>query len=82
MRDPKRIEPFLAKLAELWNNHPDMRFNQLISYINGPTDGFYTEDEETLLLIEERLNAPEWTPEFRKRLSDAMNIVSDGEKND
>jgi len=33
MRDPKRIDPFLATLAEVWQRYPDLRFGQLISII-------------------------------------------------
>lgn len=30
MRDPNRIEPFIAALATWWYKHPDWRFGQLI----------------------------------------------------
>lgn len=31
MRDPKRIDRMLAKLAEAWKLHPDLRLGQLIA---------------------------------------------------
>lgn len=57
MRDPKRIKPFLAKLAELWNNNSDLRFNQLVSLINGGIrpESFYREDEAVLERIKKEL---------------------------
>ncbi len=30
MRDPKRIRPFLKKIAEKWEKNPDLRFGQLV----------------------------------------------------
>ncbi len=30
MRDPKRIRPFLEKLAKKWEEYPDLRFGQLV----------------------------------------------------
>lgn len=33
MRDPKRIEPFLEKIEQLWTSNPDFRFGQLIMAI-------------------------------------------------
>ena len=30
MRDPKRIRPFLEKIAEAWEKYPDLRFGQLV----------------------------------------------------
>lgn len=29
MRDPDRIDPFLAEFAKVWKRNPDMRFGQL-----------------------------------------------------
>lgn len=49
MRDPKRIEPMLDLIKELWTKAPDLRFLQLI--LNAlPSDGmaYYIEDEELL----------------------------------
>ena len=33
MRDPNRIDPFLAKLAATWKRYPNLRFGQLIENI-------------------------------------------------
>ena len=33
MRDISRIHPFLEKFEELWNEHPDMRFGQLVTNV-------------------------------------------------
>ncbi len=30
MRDPNRIRPFLEKVAEYWEQYPDLRFGQLV----------------------------------------------------
>ena len=30
MRDPKRIEPILSLIREIWTKHPDLRLTQLI----------------------------------------------------
>ena len=30
MRDPARIDVILAKLAEVWRAHPDLRLGQLV----------------------------------------------------
>lgn len=47
MRDAKRIEPFLEKFGELWHLMPDMRFTQLVSYMNNKFQaGFHTEEED------------------------------------
>lgn len=48
MRDPERIEPFMAQLTELWREVPDWRFGQLIMNLLSfyGRDPFYTEDEQ------------------------------------
>lgn len=53
MRDPRRIEPFLQKLAEYWKAYvPDWRFGQLMSNFLGfvasktRQDVFFMEDDE------------------------------------
>jgi hypothetical protein len=33
MRNPARIKPFLDKLQKLWEQHPDLRFGQLVCNI-------------------------------------------------
>jgi len=47
MRDPKRIRPFLDQLARLWEQHPDLRFGQLIIWLDGgsmPANSFNWEE--------------------------------------
>ena len=47
MRDPKRIEPMLEFIKELWVKAPDLRLLQLL--LNAlPSDNmaYYTEDDE------------------------------------
>lgn len=59
MRDPKRIDKFCGKLAELWHMVPDWRFGQLMSNVLGEYVGkthrdiFFPEDDEMLAFFEE-----------------------------
>lgn len=59
MRDPKRIQPFISKIAALWHLHPDLRFFQVIGLIEhklrlmGWNDGFYAEEEAIEAVIDE-----------------------------
>lgn len=59
MRSKARIDPVIEKLREVWKNHPDMRFGQLIMniapirYINGSVDIWYMEEDELLERLEE-----------------------------
>ena len=48
MRDPKRIEPFLEKLAQAWHKYPDLRFGQLMVNFFGACqrDPFFAEEDE------------------------------------
>ena len=51
MRDPKRIQRILGKLAFYWRKNPDLRLGQLIYNIHaqageGKADIFNIEDEE------------------------------------
>jgi hypothetical protein len=62
MRDPNRIKPFLAKLEELWLQHPDLRFGQMVAWITPGPDrltekqpAFHAED-------------PDWQEELEYRL--------------
>lgn len=61
MRDPERIHRFMEKLTDLWLDHPDLRFLQLMEFVKhglkleGPELGFYTEDEKTLDRIKDLL---------------------------
>ena len=52
MRDPKRIDPMLAALKELWVKYPDMRLCQLMLAASGLRDPFYLEDDEFLTKLE------------------------------
>lgn len=53
MRDKKRIKEFCNKLAELWEQVPDMRFFQLVTNIMGDKDFFYMEDDYAIAAIEQ-----------------------------
>ena len=57
MKDPKRILSIIAKLFNLWNNHKDWRFTQLVSNLHGtgPQDIFFTEDEDFEIMIDKML---------------------------
>jgi hypothetical protein len=51
MRDPDRIDPLLAQLAELWRLSPDLRLGQLLSnaaYLVGGPDLRVIEDDRLL----------------------------------
>lgn len=55
-RDISRIRTFCEKFAALWEQHPDLRFGQIISALpsfadSGKTDIFYVEDDEMLKII-------------------------------
>lgn len=52
MRDIKRIEPIMDNLTIVWEQHPDLRFWQLVSYVatyapenKQGTDPFFWEDD-------------------------------------
>lgn len=57
MRDPNRIKPFLDKLYELWILHSDLRFNQLVRFIESNDEiAFNKEEPETLKVIEKLID--------------------------
>ena len=60
MRDPARIDPFLAKLGEYWKLVPDWRFGQLICNVFGEmsakVDPFFPEEKEMLKYFERFFN--------------------------
>lgn len=65
MRDPKRIEPLLARLAQVWHQYPDWRLSQLIVNTcrdRGIDDPFYIEDEAFVKLFEDAWSNPEEEP--------------------
>lgn len=55
MRDPKRIWPFLSKLAELWELKPDYRFWQLLQSIPLDCDPFFLEEAETEAILDKEI---------------------------
>lgn len=55
MRDPKRIWPFLSKLAELWELKPDYRFWQLLHSIPLDRDPFFLEEDETEAILDKEI---------------------------
>ena len=48
MRDPKRIEPFLKTIEEIWKENPDLRFGQLIDNAIRAEYLYYIEDDKAL----------------------------------
>lgn len=53
MRDKKRIRAFCSRLADAWEQFPDLRLVQLIAFAEmGGRDPYYMEDEELIGLIE------------------------------
>ena len=55
MRNPKRIRPFLSKLAELWELKPDYRFWQLLQSIQLDRDPFFMEEAETEAILDKEI---------------------------
>lgn len=58
MRDPNRIDSFLAAIGKIWKDTcPDWRFGQLICNLQryGGSDLFYLEEEDFLALVESYL---------------------------
>ena len=59
MRDPKRIDDFCNKFAEMWKKEvPDWRFGQLICNMFGNfgVDSFFLEEDNMLKKIEDYFN--------------------------
>ena len=56
MRNPKRIRPFLERLALTWERSPDLRFGQLVNIIASRSrfGDFWFQEE------------PEWIKAMRK----------------
>ena len=48
MRDPKRIEPVLAKIRQIWLTYPDLRLGQLLENVFPDRELYYVEDDEPL----------------------------------
>lgn len=61
-RDPERIKPFLKKLRAVWKKHPDMRFWQLLQWIEHKAhekyggDVFFYEEDRTEEILDQLLN--------------------------
>ncbi len=61
MRNPKRIRPFLEKIAEVWEKYPDLRFGQfMLNTVNNKALLYNIEDDM-----------------FLKKLSEAESIDAD-----
>lgn len=58
MRDPERIERILAKIRQVWYQHPDQRLGQLlVNYGGFPSgDPFFREDSETEACLNDHLS--------------------------
>ena len=60
VRDPDRIEAIVVALRTLWVKYPDLRFGQIVRYIQPgggeSRDAYYIEDEEWLSSLLEILN--------------------------
>lgn len=68
MRDPKRIWPFLSKLAELWELKPDYRFWQLLQSIPLDCDPFFLEEAETEAILDKEIAwAKAWQKEQQEK---------------
>ena len=54
MRDPNRIEPLLARVAEAWDRYPDLRFGQFMCNFFGSCrcDVFHIEDDYCLAALQ------------------------------
>jgi hypothetical protein len=54
MRDPKRIEPFMKTITDVWKKYPDLRFGQLIlNVFPDNIDFYYVEDDKFFENIKE-----------------------------
>lgn len=62
MRDVNRIYDILVKFQDLWEQHPDQRFGQIISnYLaKDNEDIFYIEDDELSQRLTDQLSMIEW----------------------
>ncbi len=52
MRDKNRISIVLQQVAEIWEQHPDLRFMQMIDILQSKNgDMFYVEDDQFVNLL-------------------------------
>ncbi|MBE5858528.1 MAG: hypothetical protein E7301_00155 [Butyrivibrio sp.] len=49
MRDPKRIRPFLDEVAKVWEEHPDLRFGQLVMDVMPGNDRLWNTEDGAML---------------------------------
>lgn len=60
MRDPKRIEPMLELIREIWYKYPDLRLTQLImNALKMNQDPYYVEDEKLEKALKEDIKEME-----------------------
>lgn len=60
MRNPKRIEPMLALIREIWYKYPDLRLTQLImNALKMNQDPYYVEDEKLEKALKEDIKQME-----------------------
>lgn len=50
MRDPKRIQPMLDYVRQVWEKYPDMRLSQLILNTEAT---YFTEDDELMTKLKD-----------------------------
>lgn len=55
LRNPKRIHPILAKVAEIWYQNPDLRLGQVLTILKDMGVDFNTEDDVNLKLLNDYL---------------------------
>jgi hypothetical protein len=54
MRDPKRIEKLLDIIRIIWKNNSDLRWQQLMDFIESNDSKYYMEDEEFIKILNEQ----------------------------
>lgn len=52
MRDKDRIGPILARLGDIWKEHPDLRLGQFIMNLQSKVSLYYIEDIPLLNALE------------------------------
>jgi len=78
MRDPKRIDKLLDTIRIIWKANPDLRWQQLMDYIDSNDSKFHMEDEEFNKLLDKT-----YCSNFRKPIEwcvkhDLIVLDSDG----
>ena len=54
MRDPKRIDKLLSTIKLIWKANPDLRWQQLMNYIDSNDSKYHMEDEEFIKILNEK----------------------------